>query len=117
MGQKERLTFFSKVLEGPLQKMTESGGAWTDLYFRAEEVAKSEHWRTRREYECRRLASTNALLRGRTGAACFSDSWKWNCWSSKQSCYSDGPVLASYSLLAISLVLPDKTDRNVFYVR
>ncbi|KAL8451852.1 hypothetical protein Emed_001732 [Eimeria media] len=85
MGEKQRLVFFSKVLEGPLQRMAASGSAWTDLYFKAVETAK--------------------------------DKWEWCCWSSRQACYSDAAVVASYPFLAISLVLPDKSDKNVFYVR
>ncbi|KAL8453247.1 hypothetical protein Emag_001979 [Eimeria magna] len=85
MGEKQRLVFFSKVLEGPLQRMAASGTAWTDLYFKAVETAK--------------------------------DKWEWCCWTSRQACYSDAPVVASYPFLAISLVLPDKSDKNVFYVR
>lgn len=42
MGEKERLVFFSKVLEGPLQRMAQTGGAWTDLYFKAVETAKGK---------------------------------------------------------------------------
>ncbi|KAL8428460.1 hypothetical protein Efla_003276 [Eimeria flavescens] len=85
MGEKQRLVFFSKVLEGPLQRMAASGTAWTDLYFKAVETAK--------------------------------DKWEWCCWTSRQACYNDAAMVASYPFLAISLVLPDKTDRNVFYVR
>ncbi|KAL8270138.1 hypothetical protein Esti_005937 [Eimeria stiedai] len=85
MGEKQRLVFFSKVLEGPLQRMAASGTAWTDLYFKAVETAK--------------------------------DRWEWCCWTSRQACYNDAAVVASYPFLAISLVLPDKSDSNVFYVR
>lgn len=54
MGEKQRLVFFSKVLEGPLQRMAASGTAWTDLYFKAVEKAKGE-------VSCRQQRGENVL--------------------------------------------------------
>eukprot|EP01068_Selenidium_serpulae_P015191 Selendium_serpulae@DN6184_c0_g2_i2.p1 len=45
MDEKERLKFFSRVLEGPLMRMTSVGG-WQENYFKAVEV-RSNIWEWR----------------------------------------------------------------------
>ncbi|KAL8435133.1 hypothetical protein Efla_006354 [Eimeria flavescens] len=46
-----------------------------------------------------------------------SGKWEWQYWDSKEECLSGMKKKGGYSFLAISLVLPDKYDRNTFYVR
>ncbi|OEH76034.1 hypothetical protein cyc_01372 [Cyclospora cayetanensis] len=43
--------------------------------------------------------------------------WEWQYWDSKEECLSGAKKKGGYSFLAISLVLPDKYDRNTFYMR
>ncbi|CDJ51362.1 hypothetical protein, conserved [Eimeria brunetti] len=46
-----------------------------------------------------------------------SGKWEWQYWNSKEECLTGEKKKGGYSFLAISLVLPDKYDRNTFYVR
>ncbi|PFH35778.1 transmembrane protein [Besnoitia besnoiti] len=43
--------------------------------------------------------------------------WEWQYWDSKDDCVSGVKKRGSYSFMAISLVLPDKHDRQCFYLR
>ncbi|KAF8822487.1 hypothetical protein IE077_003673, partial [Cardiosporidium cionae] len=51
MGELEQLRFFSKVLEGPLQKMKFFGNQWENLYFKAversEEIWQWQYWNSK----------------------------------------------------------------------
>ncbi|EPR58892.1 hypothetical protein TGGT1_315160 [Toxoplasma gondii GT1] len=85
MTAKERLTFFSQVLEGPLERLNANGGACMQFYYKAVEVKP--------------------------------DRWEWCYWESAAACKEGKEKEGSIPFLAISLVLPDRKNRNVFFVR
>ncbi|KEP65886.1 UNVERIFIED_CONTAM: hypothetical protein HHA_315160 [Hammondia hammondi] len=85
MTAKERLTFFSRVLEGPLERLNANRGACMQCYYKAVEVKP--------------------------------DRWEWCYWESAAACKEGKEKEGSIPFLAISLVLPDRKDRNVFFVR
>jgi len=83
-SEHEKLVFFSKVIEGPLNVL-EGFGNWQTRFFSAVEVKRGK--------------------------------WAWCFWYTKEDLQRGDPAIGSIPLLSVSLVLPDKSDSSVFYVK
>ncbi|CBZ55369.1 hypothetical protein NCLIV_057920 [Neospora caninum Liverpool] len=110
MSQKERLTFFSRVLEGPLEWLSRGRNACMEFYYKAVEVKPGVLDR----FTASQGTWTELYFKA---VEVKTDRWEWCYWESAAACKEGKEKEGSIPFLAISLVLPDRKDRNVFYVR
>lgn len=89
MAERERLACFAKVIEG-------------ELY-----VIRSPSMSTPAGERCCFFKAVE-VREGR---------WEWCYWNSQKACLAGEPPRGRFPVLAISLVLPDKQDRDVFFVK